>query len=325
MDRLTAAGYRPDQPRDPGGESGGQWVATQVWESPGKEIEETIRPEVLQAFSRHSSNSVYRMSYGGKDWNVKKESNYPHNMRENIVGGRDTQRELAAQEVWQIMAALDPAGVGALGYPEFHRWLVATDPEFTVGTHWGSKPVAVGAAEWIDAPKVSSLGSTPTGMHDPPNWPGTDVPQLGWMHPSIPDRQLRALVLFDHVIGNQDRHGANARFDGVRLYPIDHGLTFPSAPDAHTTYWSGPGMWIKRRGTTGSKLTELERNVLVEMDKNWDDVVRRVSPHLTKKEIQSMRTRVQYMIREDEFLTHNTIESNLANPARNQLRRQASR
>lgn len=47
---------------------------------------------------------------------------------------------------------------------------------------------------------------------------------------SLPSADRRAVALFDHVVGNLDRHGGNWLLDPQgRVVPIDHGLCFPIA------------------------------------------------------------------------------------------------
>jgi hypothetical protein len=311
--------YDPNQPRDPGGEDGGQWIETGA--SPGKEPTGAVTATAAQRVGS-GVNPVWKMTIDGREWNVKNERNLmAEKLRENITPKRDTQRELAAQEIYKIMAALDPEGVGAIGFPEYHRWEVtapvdAADPE---GRRPGppGKPFTAGVAEWLPGEIVSGLDP------DVDEWyPGSSQYARGWLSHKIPDSQLRSLVLFDHVIGNSDRHGGNALWDGQHLVAIDHGVTFPSQPDVGSTYWNGPAMWVEARAVakltenvldTGPNdwsvitpksraMTEHEVATLKTMQTNWGEIEAKLKPHLTAKEIAATKKRVDHMVKTRAFI-----------------------
>lgn len=55
----------------------------------------------------------------------------------------------------------------------------------------------------------------------------------------IPQADYRRIALFDHIIGNLDRHGGNLLLDGQhKPIPIDHGLAFPTqnGEQGHTNF-----------------------------------------------------------------------------------------
>jgi len=320
-------------PRDPGGEGGGEFIAKgttpadeettgEEFVSPGKEPSGSVTATSAEAINE-GVNPVWKMTIDGREWNVKNESRLmSQRLRENITPKKDTQRELAAQEVYQVMAELDPEGVGALGFPEYHRWEV-TVPE-DVLPFAPVKTFTAGAAEWLPGEPVGRLDE------DVDTWaPGGQQYARGWLSQKIPDEQLRSLVLFDQVVGNSDRHGGNALWDDEhqRLVAIDHGLTFPSKPDANSTYWNGPTMWAEQRaraklpeydaltngpidwsvvGAKEKALTEHEIGTLQNMQTNWRAIAARLKPHLTSKEIAAMNKRIDYMVRERSFISHDS-------------------
>jgi hypothetical protein len=317
-------------PRDPGGEGGGQWIpkgttaADEGFVSPGKEPSGSVTATYAERVGEGSINPVWKMTIDGREWNVKNEKSLMREqLREDIKPGRDTQRELAAQEIYEIMSALDPEGVGAVGFPEYHRWEVTVPADVAVnaeGRRPGSPghPFPAGVAEWLEGEPIVKLDTDVTEWY-----PGTTTMAAGWLSTKIPDEQLRSLVLFDQVVGNTDRHGGNALWDGKRLVMIDHGLAFPSKPSAGAVYWNGPTMWAEARarvkvpeydalksgpidwavvGAKEKALTEHEVGTLQKMQGDWGSISARLAPHLTKAEIAAVKARIDYMVGNRSFI-----------------------
>jgi hypothetical protein len=327
-------------PRDPGGEGGGQWIkkgttaadeglevakTDDEFVSPGKEPTASVSATAAERVSESSVNPVWKMTIDGREWNVKNEAGLlADRLREDIKPLRDTQRELAAQEIYQVMSGLDPEGVGAIGFPEYHRWEVTVPGDVLEPGDAPNRgrPYKAGVAEWLEGEPVGGLDADVDTY-----FPGQTQYARGWLSQKIPDEQLRSLVLFDQVIGNSDRHGGNALWDDnrKRLVAIDHGLTFPSKPSAGSTYWNGPTMWAEARarvkvpeydalksgpinwdvvGAKEKALTEHEVSVLQKMQNDWDiGLSARLKPHLTKAEIKAVKARIDYMVDNRSFIS----------------------
>lgn len=103
----------------------------------------------------------------------------------------------------------------------------------------------------------------------------------------------RHLAIFDHVIGNLDRHSNNwmVKSDG-ELIPIDHGLAFPlqnGKPGGHKFYFSKP---LKLRPEEISALTQLLTHRA--------EVEAELAPLLSPDAVASMFERVETMLSKGE-------------------------
>jgi hypothetical protein len=103
----------------------------------------------------------------------------------------------------------------------------------------------------------------------------------------------RHLAIFDHVIGNLDRHSNNwmVKSDG-ELIPIDHGLAFPlqnGNPGGHKFYFSKP---LKLRPEEVAALTQLMTHRA--------EVEAELGSLLSKEAIAAMFERVETMLSKGE-------------------------
>lgn len=99
----------------------------------------------------------------------------------------------------------------------------------------------------------------------------------------------RRVAIFDHVIGNLDRHSANwmVQKEG-ELIPIDHGLAFPlknGTPGAHKFYFNKP-----------LQLRPEEREALQNLVQNRRSAELELAPLLAPEAIASMFERVETML-----------------------------
>jgi hypothetical protein len=306
-DAETAAAWdEAKHPRNPSGtEAGGEF------RSPGKDVTADVKAERAYRLSANSSAAVYKMWIDGQPYNVKPESGFPDGrMRDDIRPGKDAQRELAAQEVYQALYAIDPEGFGQLGFPAVHRWNVDVPqevyepkPNYTQAPGRG-KPFKAVAAEWIPDDIVANLDAGVDDYWPPVQSRGISTQAVGWMSRQIPDGELRSLVLFDQIIGDQDRHGGNAIFNEGRLNAIDHGLTFPSRTDGYETYWNTPTTWAKRRAGGSPALTQREKNTIRQLQVGWPELSLKLKPHLTQAEIKAAKKRLDFLVKNGRFIDH---------------------
>jgi hypothetical protein len=67
-------------------------------------------------------------------------------------------------------------------------------------------------------------------LYLPQTTPAKDLGERDLLYSLLKPEDTRRITLFDHVIGNLDRHGGNWLIDPKgRPIPIDHGLAFPLA------------------------------------------------------------------------------------------------
>jgi len=125
-----------------------------------------------------------------------------HPTRWSISPGYDAEREKAAHIISKHLdlpgARVPTTDIRHVEYPES---VFNEDADYDVPTSWQSGPTSV--------------------QHMIPNAEAYDE---GYR---LDPDELRNAALFDSIIGNHDRHGANGLITDAGFVPIDHGLSFP--------------------------------------------------------------------------------------------------
>lgn len=104
-------------------------------------------------------------------------------------------------------------------------------------------------------------------------------------------------AVFDAVIGNTDRHGGNWRSDGKgNIYPIDHGLAFPSSKN----YAGGNANWMSKFG--GQPLSPTSKGALLHIQKNAAKIRADIEPLVGKKATDLMFERVDHMLKSGQVM-----------------------
>lgn len=143
----------------------------------------------LKRLDAESTNPVYTSDLNGKPVIVKPEVQIdPVNYQLHIAGGRDLERELAAQVIADQLTALDPE-------------LALQTARFRI----------------MDAPVMGRAGVTDLVP---------DAQPLAFS--SVSEAEIRAAAIYDTVIGNVDRHIGNILLNRNGITLIDQGLSFPS-------------------------------------------------------------------------------------------------
>lgn len=105
----------------------------------------------------------------------------------------------------------------------------------------------------------------------------------------LPDEDYRRIALFDHVIGNLDRHVNNYLLDeSSKPIPIDHGLAFPTK--------NGPQGTANFRFEKVFQLNQKEREALTSLVKQRPQVEKTLEGLLEKPAIEAMYERVDQML-----------------------------
>jgi hypothetical protein len=107
--------------------------------------------------------------------------------------------------------------------------------------------------------------------------------------------ELKKIAAFDYLINNADRKAGHCLLgeDG-RVWGIDHGLTFHTGPKLRTVIWEFGGEPIP--GYLIKDLARFSRELKAD-----DDLRKRLSPLLTREEIQAMNVRLSNIIRHPFF------------------------
>jgi HK97 family phage portal protein len=214
-------------------------------------------------------NSVYRV--GGLV--VKPESGLSDfgQLRHNIPAGSDLEREAGAALMNDIMREHDPAfAVRTPGYA------IRDDVRFTpYGASEGlGGTVKAGVQEYVNGDASTLAG------HDA--WSLTP-----FLHDAdVSVKQARNAMLFDGIIGNEDRHAGNAMLDPTDggdfkydLVLIDNGLSFPTTND--TSYnASGPIPDAIADTQGGFKLEPGEVEFLKKLQADEQSIRERLSPYV---------------------------------------------
>ena len=219
---LTGAGGPRDwRMRGPAG-SRGDWAADK-WSDLEKRMRETPQKSAKKLGGGVSESYVVVLDDGTKG-NFKPSSGELQGrgpgepLRDGIVVGQQAERELGAWEVAKLVGMDDmvaPVSVRECDVPG-GGWDPLGEP-YLPGVKRGS------FAKWQDGAVANDLAGNRAEMYD-----GDDGAQRS--------------ALFDYIIGNQDRHGANwviAADKSIKL--IDHGLSF-----GEERRDNGASMFIKR-------------------------------------------------------------------------------
>jgi hypothetical protein len=104
--------------------------------------------------------------------------------------------------------------------------------------------------------------------------------------------QLMRLSAFDYLVNNADRKGGHCLLDEAgRLWGIDHGITFNSAPKLRTVIWDFAGQPVP-----DEMLADIER-LCGDID-NAEGVYRQsLSRLLSEREIMAFQNRVRHILR----------------------------
>lgn len=127
-----------------------------------------------------------------------------------------------------------------------------------------------------------------------------DAVQVGFSWNSSPE-DTRRIALLDAVIGNTDRHGGNALAvgwengvagpDGIRIVPIDHGLTFSSQENV---YGNTQALDLAK----GAPITDEERQALLELGSDeWARDLMAIG--IPRDAIVLMRRRIRKILEQD--------------------------
>ena len=106
---------------------------------------------------------------------------------------------------------------------------------------------------------------------------------------SFPPNDVRRMALFDHIIGNLDRHSGNflkSRDD--RPIPIDHGLAFPTA--------NGEQGHVNFHFDATFQLNPAEKSMLKTFKKDRSKVEKDLSGLLEPEAVEAMYQRVDRML-----------------------------
>jgi hypothetical protein len=108
--------------------------------------------------------------------------------------------------------------------------------------------------------------------------------------------QLMRLSAFDYLVNNADRKGGHCLVDEAgRLWGIDHGITFNSAPKLRTVIWDFAGQPVP-----DALLTDIER-LCVDID-NGDGAYRQsLGKLLSEREISAFQNRVRHILRTKRY------------------------
>lgn len=251
-----------------------------------------------QAFLGGGINTTFTAKIAGRKVVVKPMAGLHSigQLRTGVPLGGDDAREYGAFLVNKALGNL--VNMPRVTVRDFD-WPASPDPK-------NKRAVVV---EWVEATPSKALGT------------------LGSTNYSDPE--LRALALFDSIIGNTDRHAMNYMTGpGGKLVAIDHGLAFPQPVQADH-FLTG---WDRERGNYGSLdtvwpigtrtiesfggrsvlrseenlgyLTPGERALLVEFKrKRRELVIELADAGLEAKAIHDMFDRVDFMLAEDRILS----------------------
>lgn len=112
--------------------------------------------------------------------------------------------------------------------------------------------------------------------------------------PEIPD-VARRIALFDCVINNTDRKAGHLlRALSGRVWAIDHGLTFHSAPKLRTVIWDFAGERLPRA------LAQDLRATLVRFD-DCDGPLAELRTLLSTRECEALRHRIACLLKADAY------------------------
>lgn len=105
----------------------------------------------------------------------------------------------------------------------------------------------------------------------------------------IPQQDYRRVAIFDHIIGNLDRHSGNVLVDGEnRPIPIDHGLSFPTR--------NGKQGFTNFNFDATFQLNESEKSMLKEFTAQKKDVTKELKGLLEPEAVEAMYERVDRML-----------------------------
>jgi uncharacterized repeat protein (TIGR03843 family) len=108
--------------------------------------------------------------------------------------------------------------------------------------------------------------------------------------------QLMRLCAFDYVVNNADRKGGHCLVDqSGRLWGIDHGITFNSAPKLRTVIWDFAGQPIP-----ADILMDLER-LCVQTDNTATSYRQSLGKLITEREVAAFQARLRHMLRTKKY------------------------
>jgi hypothetical protein len=106
---------------------------------------------------------------------------------------------------------------------------------------------------------------------------------------SLRPEDYRRIALFDHIIGNLDRHGGNWLVDTAgRPIPIDHGLAFPAS--------NGSQGFANFDFGKDFELNSTEKQLLQRFCLQRKQIDKELSPVLERRAIEAMFERVERML-----------------------------
>lgn len=117
----------------------------------------------------------------------------------------------------------------------------------------------------------------------------------GFIDRMVDVSELKKIVLFDYLVNNADRKISHLLTDrNDRLWIVDHGLTFNSAPKLRTVFWDFAGQKIPK---------EMLADVKILRDKLKQGGYLRDKLHqlLYKEEILALDYRIRHILKEAVF------------------------
>jgi hypothetical protein len=116
---------------------------------------------------------------------------------------------------------------------------------------------------------------------------------------SLDDRfeaQLKRFAIFDYLVNNTDRKGGHLLLDAAgKLWGIDHGLTFHTAPKLRTVIWEFAGQRVP-----GSLLEDV-RKLCGQIESAESDLRCKLNEMLSAGEIAALMRRIGHLLEQKRF------------------------
>ena len=127
--------------------------------------------------------------------------------------------------------------------------------------------------------------------------------------PQIPLSEWKNLALFDCVIGNIDRHLGNLKAENGRLFPIDHGYSWPTDWDATRPAFLNAASMNIVRARRGRTLTKEQKQRLHDYKARMPQNRGFLGALVGNRAIDESVRRVNYMLRYGRLLSESDFEN----------------